>query len=958
MSNEKHPDVVGCEASIMKNVWEIREREHEQKIQLEESRIENSALPTINEDWANRLAARLGNYKRVVRKTKPAENQTDNNNVWKTKLPQVPPTLPRGAGSGPIGRPGGQSRGFSTPAPNYKDKKGQDKNSKRLQLLIYIKQNQPSAMVWGKSWKYSKSLPLPVEDARSNWGECWMFATKQPYSEAGKPWLNGPNLMDPRRLHLWRKPDYRVVESQELDLCLPIEEWQMSWRKSDKNNKKDAASSVSGENVAKSGFFTLLVNTQHHNEALCSSEWSDSWRSTKPASQQDNLTVTNDGLINESIAKKQDNDREMSSKWEECWRLVNHHGCKSKLPQIKISHNPEWANSWRTVMVNFNNHNNSDPSLTNSSQQRESQLHKVMLVSPQQKNRDRYLQLCNEFKALSEWSKSWQVTKNNSKPCEEIEKVLKDSTPRMKTSLEAQKVENNPERPYSTSEKADSCYEKLKCNVIYCPKREFAQSKQIQLKQLENVSSASEWRDSWKTLKHRMRMERRRMRPEPSRPFRASLEGGDMTPTAPEWSDSWKFSCQTLRQEPESWQQGWSTTPQIRVDRVRDQNHFAPVELPKNGPTTERSWEESWRFSRHQRQSEPRQGRAQTSQERSSVASHHPVSSQAQSRYAGSASDWQAAWMVSETEFYHDRPSLIQWREAWRWSIFHTDHWTEQVLRENEIDVLMEIQPQRENISLQRANAKMSRSFDNQMFRERYPEKQWDASWRAGSLLIHQPSHYGSSGSMSSTIQQQHTTENGHGSKWGRSFRLANPMPNMEQPWVESSPNPCQYTVMWSRGKNIQNTFNTILSNIPATFRLWGNSHQFLQGASAQIKDKTMSKEPVDPRVIITNKTKTRKHLYSKIEKEQQSDRKWAGCHLLGKTQPRPKRGPASVKSLKMEDKTTDKFFEEWAESWRSSVRPCSLKKQMPVKSLSGWMNESWKFLIPPYQPKNGPKAK
>lgn len=904
------------------------------------------------------MAARLGNYKRVERKTKPAENQTDNNNIWKSKQPQVPPTLPRGTGSGPLGRPGGQRRGFSAPTPNYKDKKGQDKNLNRLQLLMFITQTQPSAMVWGKSWKYNKSLPPPAEGAaaRSDWGKCWIFATQQPYSEPGKPWLNGPNMMDPRSLHLWKKPDYRVVESQELDLSLPAEEWQMSWRKLNKNNKKGDTSSVNGENVPKFGSFTSLVETQNRNEALCSSEWSESWRSTKLASEQDHFTVLNDGLMNASIANQQDKDREMSSKWEECWRLVNHHGCnKSKLPEVQKCHSPEWADSWRAAMVAFKNNKNSDPSLRQDhrdnyddhSQQKD--LHKVMLVSHEQKYRDLYLQLCSEFKDLSEWSKSWQVTKNNSKPCEEIEKVLKVSPPRMGTALEDQKVEEKTKGCYSTSEKADPCHDQLKYNEIYRPNREFTQSKMLHLKHLEKVLSPSEWRDSWKTLKHKMRMERRRMRPDPSRPFGASEKGGNMKPTASEWKDSWKFTCQPLRQEPEFWQQGWSTMPQIRVDRARDQNHFAPVELPKNGPTGERSWVESWRFSRPRHQSEPGQGRAQTNQGRSSVASHHPEDSQTHRRYTRSVSDWQEAWMISETQFHHDRPSLTQWREAWKCSVFHVE-----VPRENGVDVLMEIQPQTEMISLQRVKAKMSRSFDNQMFREKYPEKQWSTSWSAGSLLNHQDRFSGIPGkSMSNTTQQQHVTANGHGSKWGMSFRLANPMPHMEQSWVESAPSTCHYTVMWSRGKKI----NTNFSNNPATFRLWASSHQFLQGASAQIKDKTKSKAPIDPRVIITKKTKTRRHLYSNIETEKQSERKWAGCHLLGKTQPRPKKGPVSVKKLKMEDENKDKFFEEWAESWRVFVQPGNgLKKQMPVKSLSGW-DASWKFLLPPYQPMNGPKT-
>ncbi|XP_051269470.1 uncharacterized protein LOC127370968 [Dicentrarchus labrax] len=950
MSSEKNPEVVGCDASIMRNVWEIREREYEQKMQQERERIENSALPSINKDWEGRLQNIHGNYKRVERKTKPAEDQTDNKNVLKSKKPQVPPTPHRGAGSGPLGRRGDQKRGFSTPTPNYKDKKGQNKN---LNRLMFLTQTQPSAMVWGKSWKYNKSLPPPEDGAAapSDWGKCWMFATHQPYSEPGKPWLNGPNMLDPQSLHLCKKPECRMVESQELDLCLPTEEWQMSWRKSDKNSKKGD----SGD--PKFGIFTMLVETQHHNEVLCSSEWSDSWSSIKPASQQDNIMIQNDGLLNKSVSNKQDNNVEMSPEWEECWRLVNHHGCNNfNLPQVQKCHSPEWADSWRAAMVVLNNHKNSDPSLSQDysgtcddhSQQKESHLHKNMLKSHEQKYRDLYSQLYNELKGLSEWSKSWQVNKNNSKPCQEIEKALKVSPPKMETDLEAQNVEKDAKGHYSTSEKVDPRYEQLRHSVIYHSRREFTQSHQLHLKHLENVLSVPEWKDSWQTLKHRMRMERRRMRPDPSRPFRASEKGGDRKPTASEWKNSWKLTCQPLRQEPEPWQQGWSTTPRIRVDRAWDQNHFAPVEHPKNGPTVERNWGESWRFSRVQHRSELGQDGAQTNQGRSSVASQFTENSQTnrssgQTCHARSDSDWQDAWMVSETQFHHDKPSLTQWREAWRCSVFNTEHWTEQVPREERVDVLMAIQPQTEKLSFQRANAKISRSFDNQIFRERYPEKQWSASWRAGK-------------SMGSGTRQQHGIPNEYGSKWGMSFRLANPMPHMEQPWVESSPNPCYYRVMWSRGKKVQNNINTNFSNNPSTFRLWGNSYCFLQGARRQMKNKPMSK-PIDPRVIMTKNTKTRKHLYSTIEKEKQSDRKWLGCHLLGKTQPRPKKGLASGKKLKMDDKNKDKFFEEWAESWRFLLCPGSLKKQMPRMSLSGW-EESWKFLLPPYQPMNGPKAR
>lgn len=152
-----------------------------------------------------------------------------------------------------------------------------------------------------------------------------------------------------KALHLWKKPDYRAMESHEAKQRFHTKDWQMSWRKTDNIRKKEDTPSFNGENVPKCGYFTfvtLLVETQHHNEALCSSEWSESWQSSKPENHHEHFTVLNDGLLNES--NKQDKDTNERSRSEECWRLVNHYGCnKSKLPQIQKSHSPEWSNAWK-----------------------------------------------------------------------------------------------------------------------------------------------------------------------------------------------------------------------------------------------------------------------------------------------------------------------------------------------------------------------------------------------------------------------------------------------------------------------------------------------------------------------------------------------------------------------------------------------------------------------------------
>lgn len=873
----------------------------------------------------------------------------EENNVWKSKQLQVPSN---NLGTSQLGRPGIQRGGvcLSTSAPGFSDKKGFN-DLKRRQLLDFLTKTKPNTVMWDKSCKYNKSLPPPQEGAPAvlEWGKCWIFATKQPYSEDGKTWLNGPNKMDPQSLHLCSKPDYSVEKSQWQNVDLPTEDWKMSWKKCDKNHKEGAAPGHEG-NYAKSGLFSLMDETQH-NDVM--TEWVKSWRAIKPASQMPNCDQ-----INESVAANQNVNRELNSGWE-CWRLVNHHGLnRSNLSQTQKHYSAEWADSWRAAVVVFNNRKNSGSSLSHDHtetsddpyQQRESRFNKVLLVNDKLKRRDEFFVLCDEFKVLSEWAKSWQVTKNNSKPCEEMEKILKASLSRTEAAL--QKAANN-NRHFSAPEQTDSSCNQRGRDEIYHPKREFTRFNKLYQKQHNDVLSAAEWRDSWKSLKSRIRMEKGRMRNDPFKSFGSFEKERDT-----KWADSLKFTPQSLRQEPESWQQHWPTLPPMRVDRVGGQNHFAPVELPKNGPTGEHSWAGSWKSSSPQYRPEPRHSGTQSGYV--PLSSHNPEDSARHwsvrhRGYAGAVVDWQGAWMVANTQSRQDRPSLARWMEAWKWSLFNTENWAEQLSRRNEVDELMEIRPVREKGSLQRVATKMSQSFNINVFNQRYPEKQWSDSWRAGSLMNHQEGLYRiSAAPRKGGDAPQQLTDNGHGSKWGLPFRIANPMPHVEQPWVECCSNPYHYAATWTRKSNTQANLNTTFTSNYAAVKFWANSYQFRQGNSARMAQKGGGKEPVDPMEIVTRKSKPKSHHFAKIEKEKQSERKWAGCHLLGKTQPRPKRGPASVKKLKMEDNS--KFLEEWAESWRYLIGS-SVLKRMSVKSLSGW-TESWKFLLPLYQPMNGPKAK
>ncbi|TNN32634.1 hypothetical protein EYF80_057203 [Liparis tanakae] len=840
---------------------------------------------SITQDWTGRMAARQGGFRRAERKPPAAPTPADSGKVWKRKLPQAGPQVGPGPppGPGPHGRPGPHRGGSSTAAPRYKE----SRSGKRLPLLASIGRTQPSAMMWGKSWKYNKSSSPPAGGAAAaaTWGQCWMFAPQQPRSEPGTPWLNGPDAAEPQRLHLCG-PASRPPASRAPDRRPAAEDWQRSWRSSQHQKQEEDASCVDGGRVGGPGSFGSLLE-----EAWSSPEWSDAWRCTRrPGGPED----------------PEDPEGEASSTWSGSWKLGNHHG--GTAPRAGSSAPSGWAGSWRSALSAPNNHAGAGPP-EDHRRQGAFPLQAALLVCREQRLRELYAQLG----APAEWTASWQVAKNNSTPCEELQKVLKLSAPQREAASDGR---SHKERPPESAESPTR-------REIYGPKRPGPPPQLDPRSPPETLGS--EWKDAWKTLKHRRRAERRRMRPEPSRPFGARGDGPDPS----DWTGSWRSGCRSAGQEAEAWQQGWASAPPPRVDRARDRDHFAPVELPKNGPTGERSWAESWRFLRRPG---PGQQRLQPGQERSGTGPHLPGGPGAQRRPSGAASDWQAAWTLSETPFHHDTPSLSQWRAAWR-SSPHTD------LRADPADEGTELRPQRD----------LSRALRDPVLGDRPPEDRWRGSWRAGSLLSPTGGSSGGPGRSHAPQDQNQDpdpTENGHGSKWGRSFRLANPAPPTERPWAELAANPRRYAVLWARAARAARA----VSGHPAASRLWGNSHRFLQGAQNQDHPGSQG----DPRVLVPNRTGTRVQLVCGAE-EKPSGKKWAGCHLLGKTQPRPKRGVASAKTRGPQDQNPDTLSEEWAESWRFSVRPGGLKT--PGKSLTGW-GESWRLRLPPYPPATGNKAR
>ncbi|KAK7895658.1 hypothetical protein WMY93_020983 [Mugilogobius chulae] len=171
-------------------------------------------------------------------------------------------------------------------------------------------------------------------------------------------------------------------------------------------------------------------------------------------------------------------------------------------------------------------------------------------------------------------------------------------------------------------------------------------------------------------------------------------------------------------------------------------------------------------------------------------------------------------------------------------------------------------------------------------------DKVWCDSWKVGTVSQKCPPR---------NLQPEVSSE--YGSKWGMSFRLANPMPKTDESWVKTSPNTCYYVVMWSNQKNNPKYYiNTEFTNNSRVSKLWGGSQQFLQSFSPKsVKKGKATGQPTDPRVILVKKEKLRKQQYVNLErKDMKPEKKWAGCHLLGKTQPKPKRGGA-VKTVKLQ---------------------------------------------------------
>lgn len=122
----------------------------------------------------------------------------------------------------------------------------------------------------------------------------------------------------------------------------------------------------------------------------------------------------------------------------------------------------------------------------------------------------------------------------------------------------------------------DLRYELLKDDVIGCPKRQPTPRK------LPVSLPSSEWRNSWRMIKNRMRRERRRYGPDLQKPLGALNEDVN-------WKDPWKLTCQLLNQNPDSWQRG-SPTLQIHENWTNRGADLGRILEVLKAPASARTW--------------------------------------------------------------------------------------------------------------------------------------------------------------------------------------------------------------------------------------------------------------------------------------------------------------------------------------------------------------------------------
>ncbi|XP_041936850.1 uncharacterized protein LOC121698638 [Alosa sapidissima] len=1058
-------DVV-CNALLIKGVWEIRTRDTLQKQYNDAVRQEKSALKKINEEWQNRMGDKYKPRKRIET-TIPVPDAAP---------PKLRISVSKTKSSPEINRPG------LSVGRQPLEKKALVKSDK-LALLSLLKSSQPSGTVWSSSYKFSK---LPGEGSNkpegSDWGTAWKCLNFQPQLN-GKAWIEQENAdMSPNgESSLWEKSPRFVDMGQSLENHMSSE-WESSWKyKKSGGKKRDGV--ANGPKHGRMARLKHLEASHHKNEEKCSSEWIESWKSTKPSENGD--VCFEENMVQSEKGNQQGNEDQTGSKWEASWKYLNRQFHSVSKSSSKKPKSCGWSDAWK-ISKPIENHD--EPTETKSMDVMDHEpldpyVHGVIIpVCTAEKYKYRSNQFREGKNILAEWDKSWEAAKNISilasvKPRKKVEpkgeekndepKKVKESEvdglpkklqpkdrlevwqnrmkplsewdspyewneswklplsqpkkdhwantavlngpmvlqPHLKKrcltdwmeSWKCSRSRSSFGRPSATEWKESSClgYElrkgreqwmkeigiekhqgkSNKYEVFSLPKRGMRAERQVSIGTKDKYTFAPEWKDSSQTVKHQRRTEVARARSNRSQPFREPERGE--TPVS-DWSNAWKFTNVTLNQDSSLWDQGWSSTENVRQDRWTREQEFLNEEVPHNGPTGFRGWGDAWRSTRRQHRVE-------------GATAGQPPRQRQQHKTSLLSAGWEDSWRVSGTQVrqtLRDRPSMTEWSDSWEFSGLN---WYECPPRETLLQKSMEIVPRRTLHRVPKVG-QISRSFNTDVFNERVPPSQWMESWRVAKLQRHHnrftfqnkshlsvPLHqvedvqeWAKTWKFINLLSQQDKSlwdngwesfelekrppapkyvpltnkAQGKQSEWSMSFKICGPQP-LE--W-DDTPKVFHHKdkVLWSR-RRCNNDLYSHLSSNALSQRLWGKSWRFMKLESvlfpvmSQMSNTTSSQS--DNSLIVSKTSKAKKSMYSEIEKSKPQPKRWSDAPKLAKTQPRARGGP--IKRAKGKEEA-ENISMEWVDSWKFSNDSISTKVE--VVSWSEWGN-SWKFLLASYPP-------
>lgn len=750
----------------------------------------------------------------------------------------------------------------------------------KLALLRRLNESCPGLMVWAKSWKFSQ----PSEENKetccvSDWGKSWKFRNLQPN---GKPWFDlgfdsDNNVSTDGILFLWERLG-KALDTQHLHQQVSDPEWEKSWVFKQKREDDTANDSC----LTCNKFYNL---SESHRQ----DEWNNSWKSTKPSN----------ALI-QPISNEENQKKDEGQSLNTSWMYFKKHLHKKS----NTSAHSGWSQSWRVSKTILEQDICSQAIM-------EEPLHfnvcnVIMSLSEEMKPTLRSSQLHEGNTHSPEWEKSWVTIKNLSEYKEEINKP--------------EKTEKNPMEEKKVPPQTECQHVKFQVQVL---KRQKCHEISNLLEQHKRETN---WKDSWKMLKHQ-RKEQRGLRNQRRSPLQLSA-----TSQTSEWANSSKFTNLTLNQDINLWQQGWSTYTQPRLNRRVREPDVLNENSPHNGPLGVQGWSECWRSTRHQHHLERQNAGASTR----------------------SVADCQQSWQSASNQHRHDGPPMTEWMGSWRFSG----------------DNLGDLRPKNTSMEIQ------DRNEDNRMsnkwtLRERFPSEPWNDAWR-----MKKKSCTGSHDLTREILDWDHSwmftgTDfyQGHGdhyvnfklssdvpsktpkavqteskSEWGRSWKISNPQPPKNIAlWMHAKPRSftAQDALLRTRTKH---NLLPILPKEHSQLKIWRTSWRFTKMERNQDFN-----SPADE-CLINVKTKMRKHKYTNIDKQKPQQKRWNDACKLSKTQTRPNRD-IRHKSGKEEREDGQGMFAEWIESWRFSNSNLKMSA-----SPSNWKN-SWKFLLDPYVPLNGPQT-